>query len=437
MRNFFLILLFVFNVAFCDTLEFIDESSIKIEYAKAKKYFDDDQYEKSYEVLKKLFLKDFENEEISYALAKTAIKLKKYGIAEAAFERILIANPKNYKIKFEKAKLLYLTGNVNRAIYSLNNLLKEQIDLLTRKNINKYLDFIKRNKKLFNIDATFLFSLNYSDNVNNAPNNKYILPNFDYLGIQGDDKQSDGHHVELINLDFMNRFNTASSLILKNNFTYLKKSFFKQKDENFEYYSYKPSVFFKNKEYVLYLGSSFSRFKPGHNLSEDYFDALGFELGYYKKKYAIDLKEERFFYRNEDKKDKNYTRYQSRFRTFNKEGINLTTTFAKDISFKSQRTDINKISLESILSYTFKINNSLSFEPAFRYKLINYEHESIAFNSRRKDRLKELSLLMSKKIDDSSNINLNIGYLDNGSNHEEYDYKDKAIGFTYIKTFSF
>jgi hypothetical protein len=47
-----------------------------------------------------------------------------------------------------------------------------------RKEINSYLDVIKNNEKSYTLEAVFLFSLNRTYNANNAPNSKYILPDF-------------------------------------------------------------------------------------------------------------------------------------------------------------------------------------------------------------------------------------------------------------------
>ena len=97
----------------------------------------------------------------------------------------------------------------------------------TRKNLidisytnNSYLDIIKNNEKSYTLEAVFLLSLNRTDNANNAPTSKYILPDFTYLGEQGDSKVMDTYHTQLVNLTLTNRFENYDSFRIKNSITY-------------------------------------------------------------------------------------------------------------------------------------------------------------------------------------------------------------------------
>jgi hypothetical protein len=132
---------------------------------------------------------------------------------------------------------------------------------------------------------------------------------------------------------------------------------------------------------------------------------------------------------------KNYTKYQARFRTFDILGFDYSLKFYKDLAFTSERADIDKISLENILSYDINIQNDLSVEPSFKYKLTNYDDESFAFNSRRKDSLKEYKIELKKDLKSFGFLNLYISYEDNDSNHALYDTNTRNIGLTYIKGF--
>ena len=81
------------------------------------------------------------------------------------------------------------------------------------------------------------------------------------------------------------------------------------------------------------------------------------------------------------------------------------------------------------------IQNDLSVEPSFKYKLTNYDDESFAFNSRRKDSLKEYKIELKKDLKSFGFLNLYISYEDNDSNHALYDTNTRNIGLTYIKGF--
>jgi hypothetical protein len=428
--NKFLILLLSLNILYASN----ENKNELIDLTFAKGLFTKGEYSKSYDILNQLFLDDFDNTEINYYLAKSAIKLEKFGFANAAFDRILIKEDNNYFIMFEQEKLSYLQGNKKLAISNMEELLKEKLSDSLRKEIETFLDFAK-NKKLYNLEATFLLSLNRSDNATLSPDDKYTLPNFQYLGEQGTSKVLDTYHIELLNLSLINKFKNNDIFRIRNNFTYFNKTFMNEKKENFEFYSYKPALEIINEDSMAFIGASFDRYQPGNSTNEDYFDAVGLESTYYFSKYAFDLNAYRFFQRNEDNEDKDFTRYQGRFRAFDLMGFDYCSMFYKDLAFKSNRSDIDKISFENVLAYNINLAKELILTPSLKYKITNYEDESIAFNSRRKDSLKAYKLELKQDLKKYGLLSYYISYDDNDSNHAEYDASTKSMGITYIKNF--
>lgn len=400
----------------------------------AKELFLNGEYSKSYDILNELFLDNFDNTEINYYLAKSAIKLEKYGFSNAAFDRILIKEDNNYFIVFEQAKLSYLQGNKKLAISNMKELLKEKLSDNLRKEIEEFVGFVEE-KKLYALEATLLLSLNRNDNASLSPDNKYTLPNFQYLDEQGTSKVLDTYHIELLNLSLINKFRNNDIFRLRNNFTYFNKTFMNEKKENFEFYSYKPAIEILNEKSLFFIGASFDRYQPGNSTSEDYFDAVGLESAYYFSKYAFDLNSYRFFQRNENNEDKDFTRYQGKFRAFDLMGFDYSSMFYKDIAFKSNRSDIDKISFENVLSYNINLIKNLILMPSFKYKITNYEDESIAFDSKRKDSLKAYKLELKQNLKKYGLLNYYVSYDDNDSNHAEYDSSTKSMGITYIKSF--
>lgn len=241
--------------------------------------------------------------------------------------------------------------------------------------------------------------------------------------------------MELLNLTLINKFKDNDIFRIRNNFTYFNKTFMNEKKENFEFYSYKPAIQILNENSLAFIGASFDRYQPGHLTSEDYFDALGLESAYYFSRYAFDLNAYRFFQRNEDNEDKDFTRYQGRFRAFDLMGFDYSSMFYKDLAFKSNRSDIDKISLENVLSYNINFTKSLSLIPSFKYKITNYEDESIAFGSKRRDSLKAYKLELKQDLKEYGLLSYYLLYDDNDSNHAEYDSSTKSAGITYIKNF--
>lgn len=404
-------------------------------YQEALSLYEQQRYQESYDAFKKLFFENLDNEKINYYLAKSAIEIKNYDMALAAFERILINNPKNYRVQFEEAKLIYLLGKEKVALEALYKLQNMQLEPSLVADINAFIEFIKDNQKLLSFNTTLILSLNYLDNANSAPTSQYTLPNFDYLGTQGASERSDFNHYEYINFNILKQLRDHSSVSIKNGFSYYTKTFRDEKEENFELFSYKPGIQVTTNKYRYYVGTLFERYHPG-NTSENYFDSAGLEVIYFDKNQKIDLIGQRYFYQREDKKDKNYTRYGFSYKYYNLNNFNISASFNKYLAFHSNRTDLNKIAFDTTLSYNYTIDESWKLIPSVTYKMLNYKDESVAFGTRRQDRKNELSLLLQRKLDRSSFINLQTTYEDNYSNHAEYDYKNYSVGLMYLKQFS-
>lgn len=407
-----------------------------IVFEKAKLYYDKKEYKKSFELFKKLFFTNLENIEINYFLAKSAIRIKNYGMASAAYDRILIIEPEYNLIKFEQAKLLYITGNEKDAEVKLKKLLDEKkLSKKLKKLITEYIDFINDNKKLLDVSLSAMLGVNFHTNATSSPSDKYTLPNFTYLGEQGEELVNDLNFFHLYNLNISKKFLNNENVLFKNSFTYFDKIYKNEKDENFEYYSYKPSLLINDNTDIYSIGASFERYQPKVDDGSEYYNSFGISSFKYNKDYMIIANAQRYFYDEDDKKDKNYTRYQTKVQFHDIYGFKFSSLFTKDIKFKSTRTDIDKVYIDSILSYNYDINKNFSIDPSFRYKIMNYLNESIAFGSKRKDSLKEYRLDFRNNFDKNFYTTFYISYLDNYSNHDEYRYDNLSLGILFVKRF--
>jgi tetratricopeptide (TPR) repeat protein len=92
-------ILFLFTL--CLSLLFSSDYKTGVSLYKNKKYQD------SYNLFKKLFIKDFKNKNINFFLGLSAFELGLYDEALSAYERILIQDPNALRIKLEYAKTLF------------------------------------------------------------------------------------------------------------------------------------------------------------------------------------------------------------------------------------------------------------------------------------------------------------------------------------------
>lgn len=414
-------------------LKYTPKVEYSSEYIKAVVFYNTQSYKKSFELFHKLFLENLQNINVNYYLALNSISLGDYGFAYGCLERILIQNPSSYKARFLMAKLNYLIKNYNDAFIIVNELKQENITPEQLDELNKLLYDINKHRGTVSLESMFLLGLESSDNVNNGVSKKYLLPDFFNDVPQGDDSKSDNSLIYMLSLNIKKQSLDNHNLTFENEFLYFDKIFSNEKKENFEFYSYSPALSYLLNDSYLKLALLFSRYKPGHKTNVDYFDSVGLKSDFYKKNYGLNFKAQRFFYRDSASMDKNYTRYLAQYRLFKLAGFDMSFAIKKDIAFKSSRSDLNKSSFSSLFEYDFNFKNNFTIKPSLNMVYTKYKDESIAFNSKREDKQFEYRVDLKRVYKKNNIYTLGLSYLDNNSNHAQYDYDSQNVGLYYIR----
>lgn len=147
---------------------------LDIRFEEGEKAINSGELQRAYEIFTDLLKKEPGNERINFAYGMTCFALKDYSRARLAFERVLYINRGNDRARLELARTYLASGQLDLA--------KEQFELvLTRnppesvqKNIQAYLEQIKRGTKRWSFSTRVDLGAFMDDNVNVGPDSKII-----------------------------------------------------------------------------------------------------------------------------------------------------------------------------------------------------------------------------------------------------------------------
>ena len=406
------------------------------DYITASTMYNIQNYSKSYELFYKIFLKNNYNVNVNYYLALSAIKIKKFDEASAAFERVLIEKPDFNQARYEYAKLLYNLKLKDEAKKEFNKLSKADITEDTKKLVKKYLDILNIKPKYSNINATILVGAGRSSNVNNGLiSHEYRLPGLNDISVSGEKPIADNFHNEMLAINFINSFKNHKEYKVKNSFMVYNKSYLNESDQNLTVYSYKPSFsyFDKSSKFLYDLALGFTRISKKNN---DSFNSINLMPSLTSSLYYTALNYQRILYLSEDNKSKNFEKYEFIFKYNLLSKLNLFTKITKNIRLDKTRIDLDKDTYSGGLDYTYLLNNKNTLKLGLEYIYSKYKYMNDFFESKREDDNYFISLSYLNKIDKSSQVILSSSYTKNQSNQEAYTYEELEGKLNYIKSFN-
>lgn len=396
-------------------------------------------YTTSYNQFKKLFLQYSDNVEINYYLAMSAMSLKLYDDATAAFERVLIVRPEFHRARLEYARVLFLLGFKEEAKKEFLKVAQYPIPENVRANINKYLEQIDNANT---IGATFLalsFGYIYDDNINSGiDSSTYNLPGFFNLAVNGEKPQSSTAYFTSLQLNHIHTLHKDSPFIVKHTgFVYYKNQTENNK-YNFNFYSYKPTLYYNNvknkEEYSLQLG--IDKILPG-----DHNDFMAYSLmPMYKKLIDKDTIFSAFanykqvIHDDNVNENKDYIKKGGGFSLEYKK-FTYTINFEEDEKKRGTRTDVDKHIIENSFSYRYDIASTLILNAQYQYRQIDYVDDDLFFNNTREDINRNIYLGLTKIINKKDFVTLSYTHTDNDSNQAAYEYDKNSVMLNYTWRF--
>lgn len=400
-----------------------DESS----YKDAMQNYNAKEFAKAYPMLEELSLQSPESVELNFFLGRSALELKRYDDALVAFDRVLMLNPSHTRTHLELARLYSETNQLELSLAELDIVLKENLPQNIRDLANAFKTRISEQMKRSTLGGAFIFGIGYDNNVNNdIGRDRFILPLFGITPI-GNEKADDTNLFATLvlnhNYDFGDRqgWSLDSSLVA---YTKLYNEYSKN-DINLFSISVAPTwsesscklsfpltydrVFIDNNGYLYnlssgvratYMLSSISILEGGYTYRRSYYD--------------------------EDKTQdsKTHTINAAYKRAFGNDPIllSLNTLYTQTSEVNSGRTDVESHGWGVGAEIAKNFKNGIRTALGYAKRETNYDKVDMLFLTKRSDSRDEYQFSLGYSVSKTINLNTTIGYTENNSNHETFDY---------------
>jgi hypothetical protein len=386
-----------------------------------------------------LFLKYNDHVETNYYLAMSAMHLKLYDEATAAFERVLIMRPEFHRARLEYARVQFLLGFKQEAKKEFLKVAAYPVPPNVRENINRYLKQIEQENQGNSTFIALSFGYMYDDNINSGIDyDSYTLPGFFNLSISGEKPQSSTTYFSSFQINHLHGLTKDFPISLKHTATMFYKNQTENDKYNFSFYSYKPTFYYNNakakEEYSLQIG--FDSVLPG---DRNDFIAYSF-VPEYKK--LID-KDTVFSFFGQYK-EIHYEQSTNKAKDYIKKGGGVALSYKRfkyQISFEEDerirgiRTDLDKDIVTNSFFYSHDIQSSLLLNFQYQYKQIDYSYRDAFFASTREDINRNLGVSLTKIINQKDFLSLSYNKMNNSSNQKAFDYEKESIMLNYTWRF--
>lgn len=408
-------------------------NSVKKEYTQALSYFKAKEYQKSYEAFDALFQDNLDHVLINYYLGRSAFELGQYEFAISAYDRILIQDSSNNRVRLELAQSYLQMGLWAQALEEFNTVSQGKLPVHIRQRVEKTIDLLKNKQKKSQFSTYAMASILYDSNINNAA----IIGNFNIyspdlgreLTVSSADKEESTMIYQTV-LNFNYKYKIEDDIIWDNNASFMNMVYDDYKDKNIQVYSFASRPTFYNKKnkssIALLVDKVFLGNKPyqlNYYINTDYTESITENLIN-----TMSLKLGRINYRDNSAKDAKVVEY-SNFLKYLSDDYGLFTfafTSGKEIEVMSERTDITYNYYNIYLGNSTEIFTNYTLLTSFNYKGSNYKDVDVNFQSTRQDRKRDFSVSLEKQI--SNNVVLNVGstLTERKSNHESSNF-DKYV----------
>ncbi len=380
---------------------------------------------------------------IDFYLARSYYEIEMFEKALAVYERILINEPENKRVKLEIAQTYLMLKSYEIAKTSFKELLEDSsIPESVKININERLKQIEEKTKKHFISSSIIFGVGQDTNINNTTSiDSYQLniSNLGTLDIQSDDKvKSSFYETALL---FNHLYNLDESFSFRNNLVFYRQDFTKDKSKQLDVISLSTTPVFTDNDvsYGLTFGIDNILYGDNHYLNNY---SLTPKISYtidQTKIYETGIKFlNKDFIQETDSGNKSLVyEYQNRLILQTQDiGIfDISLAFGRENPKDKSRYDVEKEYGTISLVNNYKISEQFSLNSLLSFNNVNYRDENPLFEEKRKDDIYSLMFGLGYLYSKDINLGLNYSYVNQNSNYVPNDYNKSVIKTTIIHDF--
>ncbi|MEA1917188.1 MAG: tetratricopeptide repeat protein, partial [Campylobacterota bacterium] len=393
--------------------------------------------QKDYSGALKIF-NEFENSSIDpkrvdFYKGRCNYETKNYEQALAAYERVLMKEPDNLRVRLELAQTYLKLNLPNEAKKEYNYVLEQEIPSNVRNNIEIQLAAIEQSTKRNFINVTAIFGIGYDSNIENgtdAGQYSVFVPQLNSNTPIKSQRQI-GTMTYEVGAVLNHIYKVNSNFFVKNGGTLYMQRFQNHNDKDMQIFSVNTTPTYTKDKNMYSVGLFLDHVWYGHvnylnnyavmpKYSRSLSETLLYDVyGRYAKK--------AFYEANQDR-DSNTFEFSNKLSYVNKDFGFFAgqIILGNEIKTRGQRTDVSRryYNLRAFNTYNFTTN--LLLNTNINYENYYYQLQDVNFLNKRHDQKMLYSVGLMSVATKSLTLNLNAQYIRNLSNQTPFDY-DKYI----------
>ena len=410
-------------------------SGTKVLYNKALNNFRAKNYEKSYLQFNSLFLNNMQDILINFYLGRSAYELGKYEFALSAYDRILIAEPKNTRARLEMAQTYFKMKLYTQSLNEFNEVLKnKKIPIKVKKIVNAKVEYIKSIQKKSFFSATAIAGILYDSNINSTPTTgsfDIYNPTVDStITVTNNDKEESTSIYQVVG-QLNHTYKYSDNFILNSSATALLMKYNDYKEKDIHALSLSTAPTYLSKNYKIALSVLFDKVNLGHESYQNniYFNPTYTRVLNDKLLYSTGVKIGRITFVKEKDRDVNMLEWQNSLKYLtNKFGLfTIGLNLGKEYELRNQRTDVEHRYFNTYINNSYELIDDYLLQTTIGYKQLNYDDTDINFQSKKKDKKSDFSMSIIKPINKQIIANIGANYTKKDSNHVSSEYDKYTI----------
>lgn len=386
-----------------------------------------------------------QSESVDFYIARSYYELGMYEKALIVYERILVNEPENKRVKLEIAQTYLMLESYEIAQTSFKEILDDpDVPTVVKENIQSRLKYIDEKKKKHNFSTTLMFGLGHDNNINNTSpdgyNIKFLGNSTGTLPIDGGNKtKSSFYETALI---FNHMYDYDDNISFRNSLVFYRQDFTKDKSKKLDVISFSTTPIYKEDENISYgLIFGIDNILYGDNKYLNNY-SVSPKITYLidsTKMYETSIKflSKKFAQESDKESDSSVYEYQNKLITQTEDlgMFEMSLILGREIDKKNIRYDIAKNYETLSLGNTYKIDEQLTINTAISFNNVIYNDENPLFNGRRTDDIYSFLLGLGYSYDKDLGFGLSYNYVSQDSSQTPTNYNKNVIKSTMLYSF--
>jgi len=413
--------------------------NVEDEYKKALKAYKQKDYQRSYELLSKLYLTRLSDVDLNYQLGRSAYETGHYEIALAAFERVDMLDEGNIRNKLEMARTYFMLKMYEESKNAFEEVLQNQsIPDNVRKNIEIYLS---KTSKVLNRSFTYGvvgLDLLYDTNINFSSSNDYYEING--VKLPTGEEKGGGALQFLGSVSNIYDIGDKNGFAIKNRLTTLYKGHLNSDNSDYDigFIAYNPSLLYKETKFTTELELGLDKL---YISGDSYLQSLSIspKIDWNHTPTLKSLVSFKYYSKDYNNNSLDSQMYELSYglqkilspRSYVQ--ANLLASKQKKDGGVSVVVDYDEHKLN--LNYANQINPTFGYEAIAQLYKRSYKDNTPMFGNTREDNVATITAAFMAKVISNTMIKAKLQYSKADSNQEIYSYDKGVVTIGLVTTF--